>query len=71
VYWVRQDAATQTARAPGALLQRFLDLDRNGNGKLTPDEFPDPSLFKQTDANGDGVVTLEEARAFFSRNGRE
>ena len=65
--WVRQDAATQTGRAPGALLQRFRDLDRNGDGKLTPDEVPDAALFKQMDANGDGVVTMEEARAFFSR----
>jgi arylsulfatase A-like enzyme len=80
--WIRQDATTESApnrpragraaKAPGAvgnLEERFKALDRNGDGKLTPDELSDPQLFKRMDLNGDGVVTLEEARrAFPSRS---
>jgi arylsulfatase A-like enzyme len=69
--WVRQDARTESApqkpgargRAGGALQDRFKELDRNGDGKLTADELPRPGLFKQLDTNGDGVVTLDEARS--------
>lgn len=42
-----------------ALFQR---ADRNGDGKVTPDELPNEQLFKRLDVNADGVVTLEEAR---------
>jgi hypothetical protein len=37
--------------------------DKNGDGKLTPDEVPNASLFKLLDKNGDGVVTKDEAAA--------
>lgn len=65
--WVRQDAQTQgggrgNANA-GQLEQRFRQLDRNGDGKLTQDELPQQRLFERLDANGDGSITLDEARA--------
>ena len=44
---------------------RFKQYDRNGDGKLTPDEVP-RQLFTQMDKNKDGVVTLDEARAFYA-----
>jgi len=43
---------------------RFTQLDRNGDGKISADEFPGP-LFKQIDRDGDGFVTMEEARAYY------
>ena len=44
----------------------FKRLDRNRDGKLTRDEFPEQirRMFDRVDANGDGAVTLEEDRAF-------
>ena len=45
---------------------QFRRLDRNGDGKLTRDEFSAP-LFDQLDANKDGVVTAEEDRQFVQR----
>ncbi len=40
----------------------FQRADRNGDGKITPEELPNEQLFKRLDVNADGVVTLEEAR---------
>ncbi len=75
--WVRQDGRTQTgaagkARAAqrGGIEERFKQYDRTGDGKLTPNEFPNAQLFKRMDANGDDVVTLEEAKGAFSRSRR-
>ena len=39
----------------------FKRLDKNGDGKLTPDELTNPEWFAKLDLNKDGVVTLEEA----------
>ena len=55
-------SAQQPRAAAGASLEdRFKQLDRNGDGKLTRDEIP--RLFDQFDKNKDGVVTREEAQA--------
>ncbi|PAX08148.1 EF-hand domain-containing protein [Sphingomonas lenta] len=41
--------------------RRFNELDRNADGKLTPDEFPRAnSRIQRADANGDGEVTKGE-----------
>ena len=69
--WRREDARTQgrggrqAGRAGAGLEARFKQYDRNGDGKLTPDEVP-RQLFAQMDKNKDRVVTLEEARAFYA-----
>jgi CubicO group peptidase (beta-lactamase class C family) len=57
-------ASSQQERSREQLANRFKQLDRNSDGKLTADEAPGPQIFKMLDTNGDGVVTNEEARAF-------
>jgi Ca2+-binding EF-hand superfamily protein len=46
-----------------AATARFKERDKNGDGRLTPDEFPEEARFKAMDEDGDGAVTLEEMKA--------
>jgi acetyl esterase/lipase len=50
--------------AVSGLAERFKQFDKNGDGKLTPEEFGQPGLFKALDPDGDGVLTSEEVKAF-------
>lgn len=50
------------APQPGIEAQ-FKAADKNGDGKLTPDEVPDANIFKRLDRNADGAISLDEARA--------
>ena len=54
-------AGTLLAQEPAgdAVFRRY---DRNGDGKVTPEEFPLPKIFAKFDVNHDGVITLEEYR---------
>ena len=47
----------------------FSGLDRNRDGKLTPDELGphDPAKFARVDANGDGVLTFTEVMTYKMR----
>ncbi|HEV7405604.1 MAG TPA: redoxin domain-containing protein [Chthoniobacteraceae bacterium] len=58
---LRADQAHDTAE------QKFKELDKNGDGVVTPDELPAPRIFKFLDRNGDGKITLEEAFAAIPR----
>jgi Ca2+-binding EF-hand superfamily protein len=51
----------------GVLAERYRQLDRNHDGKLTRDEVPPAELFNRMDANKDGIVTLDEATRAFGR----
>ena len=44
----------------------FKRLDRNKDGKLTKEEFPN-RLFDRIDTNQDGIITIEEDQAFMRR----
>ena len=55
-------AAGAQQTPPMGIEQRFKQLDRNGDGKLTPDELPG-QWFGRLDTNKDGVLTLEGAKA--------
>ncbi|MBM4156164.1 MAG: hypothetical protein FJ221_14235, partial [Lentisphaerae bacterium] len=58
-------AQTQPRAAGSGLAERFKQLDRDGDGKVSATEFPG-GQFKQIDKDGDGFATLEEAQAFYS-----
>ena len=45
---------------------RFRQLDKNGDGKITTDEVPQSPFFKQRDKNADGAITLAEAVSFMA-----
>lgn len=69
--WIRQDtrrtgtrrvARRNVSAAEQQLETRFKRLDRNGDGKLSPDEVRKAPRFSAADLNGDGVVTLDEAK---------
>ena len=61
-----QKGARPTAKRAGATLaERFKQLDRNGDGKITADESPRPEMLKLMDGDGDGGVTVDEVKAYY------
>jgi Ca2+-binding EF-hand superfamily protein len=51
--------------------QRLRAMDKNGDGKVSKDEFTGPAgLFDRLDANSDGFVTPEEMRQFRPEPGK-
>ena len=46
--------------------ERFKQLDKNSDGKLTDEELAQARWLKKLDTNHDGAVTLDEAKGFFS-----
>jgi thiol-disulfide isomerase/thioredoxin len=45
----------------------FNQLDRNHDGKITPDESPSAAQFRAADVDQDGVVTREELKALLQK----
>ncbi|MBM4089766.1 MAG: hypothetical protein FJ276_10110 [Planctomycetes bacterium] len=62
--------AQETPRATGGgVAERFKQLDRDGDGKLTRDGAPRNLPLEQWDANKDGVVTRVEVQVFYAQPG--
>lgn len=61
----------RAARRAAAQDRIFTHLDRDGSGGLSRSEIPDPSRrLENMDADGDGTVTREEARAHRQTHGK-
>ena len=69
----REEGTRASAPASGSGQEdRFKAQDKNGDGKLSREEFTGPpELFEQIDADKDGFVTRDEAMKFFTGPGRE
>ena len=52
---------------PAQVERQFNALDTNKDGKLTPQEYARPRIFRMIDADGSGTLTREEVRKFFTR----
>lgn len=72
--WTRQDARTQgstanrrSTPAGGGRAQAALKgADKNGDGKLSREEYPQPAVFKDIDKDNDGFATREEIQAYYA-----
>jgi len=51
-----------------SVADRFMQLDKNGDGKLDASEAGALGFFKPADSNRDALVTLEEAEAFAKKS---
>jgi hypothetical protein len=73
--WTRQDARTETgatakkgtAKAGNRITEALKNADKNGDGKLTREEYPQKDLVDAVDADKDGFATLEEVRAYYAK----
>lgn len=63
--------AAEAEQAPRMLQRLFERLDTSGDGRLSADEVPWKAWFKETDADGDGFVTLREAHDAAQRRRQE
>jgi arylsulfatase A-like enzyme len=67
--WVRQDAraSKSTPKATNRVDGVFKAADKNNDGKLTREEYPQKEVFDAVDADKDGFATLVEVRAYYQQ----
>lgn len=65
----KQPSLVELSMRDGGLA--FNNLDKNHDGKLTPDESPTPEQFRDADTNADGIVTRDEFKAYWQRKNKK
>ena len=65
--FAQDETEQEPARQIPAAATAFAKADKNGDGRLGPDEVKNEALFKRMDADSDGFVTQKEARAHAKR----
>lgn len=63
--WRRARRRGAARRVAGRLDEAFGNADKNGDGRLSREEYPQPNLFEDVDTNQDGFATLQEVRAYY------
>lgn len=66
------ESSTPRRRTPaaGRIDEALRNADKNKDGKLSREEFPQPGIFGAVDANKDGFATPEEVRAYLRNRQR-
>jgi len=59
--------AQVASRSANAGNNKFSDLDKDGDGRLSPEEIQDQALFERMDVDSDGWVTVAEATRWARR----
>ena len=67
---VAADEPARSAVPAGQSPPWFAKADKDGDGKLSREEFWNPDNFGKVDADGDGFATLKELQAWFAKNPR-
>jgi len=62
-------AQERSQRNGRRIVERFKQLDRNGDGKVTREEARGAPWFDRLDRDGDGVITLDEVQGRSHRPG--
>ncbi|MDP7302323.1 MAG: sulfatase-like hydrolase/transferase, partial [Pirellulaceae bacterium] len=62
-----QDESEQDSPKRSTPQTAFTRADKNGDGRLGPDEVQNAALFKRMDTNADGFVTQKEAQSHAKR----
>lgn len=63
------EQTTSRRRSPSGnrIDEAFRNADRNQDGKLSREEYPQPQVFDAVDADKDGFATMEEVRGHFQK----
>lgn len=59
---------TDATKASYRIEQAVKAADKDGDGKLSRDEYPQKNIFDAVDANKDGLATIDEIKAYYARN---